>query len=67
LDDLHDILSETDTTTLFITHDLKEASNLGDSMAVILNGKLHQCGTPDEIYSNPKDDDVRAFLGLAAN
>jgi tungstate transport system ATP-binding protein len=65
LDDLHAILSETDTTTLFITHDLKEAARLGDSMAVILNGRLHQRGTPDEIYSNPKDEDVRAFLGLA--
>ena len=65
LEDLKTVLTETNTTTIFITHDLKEASSLGERMAVILNGKLHQIGTPDEIYANPKDDEVRAFLGLA--
>jgi ABC-type proline/glycine betaine transport system ATPase subunit len=64
LEELQSILVETNTTTLFITHDLKEASLLGDRMAVILNGRLHQCGTPAEIYAHPKDDDVRAFLSL---
>jgi tungstate transport system ATP-binding protein len=67
LEELHAILAETNTTTIFITHDLKEASHLGDRMAVILNGKLHQCGTPAEIYANPKDDEVRAFLSLPVN
>ena len=64
LEELHAILAETNTTTIFISHDLKEASQLGDRMAVILNGRLHQCGTSKEIYANPKDDNVRAFLSL---
>jgi tungstate transport system ATP-binding protein len=64
LEELHAILAETNTTTIFISHDLKEASHLGDRMAVILNGRLHQHGTPAEIYANPKDDEVRAFLSL---
>jgi tungstate transport system ATP-binding protein len=64
LEDLKSILAETNTTTIFITHDLKEAASLGDSMAVILNGKLHQRGTPEEIFTNPKNDEVRAFLGV---
>lgn len=67
LEDLRSILAETDTTTLFITHDLKEAARLGDKMAVILNGKVHQVGTPTEIHARPKDDEVRAFLGLEAD
>ena len=66
LDDLKSILTETNTTTIFITHDLKEATSLGDRIAVILNGKLLQCGTPEEIYSYPKDAEVRSFLGLDA-
>jgi len=64
LEELHAILIETNTTTLFITHDLKEASSLGDRMAIILFGKLRQCGTPAEIYANPMDDEVRKFLSL---
>lgn len=67
LEELHAILAETNTTTLFISHDLKEASHLGDRMAVILSGKLRQCGTPAEIYANPIDDEVRAFLSLPVN
>jgi tungstate transport system ATP-binding protein len=64
LEDIHSILAETDTTTIFITHDLKEATQLGDRLAIILNGKIHQQGTPQDVYAHPKDDDVRAFLGL---
>lgn len=64
LDDLRAILAETGTTTIFITHDLKEATQLGDRLAIILNGRLHQQGTPREVYAHPKDDEVRAFLGL---
>jgi len=67
LEELHAILAETNTTTLFISHDLKEASQLGDRMAVILNGKISQCGTPAEVYKYPKDDEVRAFLSLPVN
>lgn len=63
LEDLKSILAETNTTTIFITHDLKEAASLGDCMAVILNGRLHQRGTPEEVYTKPINDEVRAFLG----
>jgi ABC-type proline/glycine betaine transport system ATPase subunit len=36
-------------------------------MAILLKGKLRQLGTPDEIYSNPVDDEVRNFLGLSSS
>lgn len=64
LDDLKAILAEIHTTTIFITHDLKEAESLGDKIAVILKGKLIQYGTPEEILASPKNDEVRSFLGL---
>lgn len=67
LEELHLILAETNTTTLFISHDLKEASQLGDKIAIILDGRLRQAGTPEEIYTHPKDDQVRAFLSLPVN
>ena len=67
LDDLHTILAETGTTTLFISHDLNEANTLANRMAIFLKGKLRQQGTPEEIYTNPIDDDVQSFLGLDGN
>ena len=65
LEDLHRILAETGTTTLFISHDLKEASQLANRMAILLNGRLRQQGTPEELYANPIEDDVRTFLGIS--
>jgi len=65
LDDLHTILAETNTTTVFISHNLDEANRLANRMAIILKGKLLQQGSPDEIYANPTNDDIRSFLGLS--
>lgn len=64
LDDLKAILAETNTTTILITHDLKEAARLSNQMAVMLNGKIAQVGSPDEVFSNPASPAAAAFLGL---
>ena len=63
LDELRDVLKETGTTAIFITHDLTEAARLATRMAIILRGKLSQTGTPQEILINPISDEVTAFLG----
>jgi len=63
LDDLGTLLHETATTTLFVTHDLIEATQLASRMAVIVKNHLRQVGTPDEIYAHPVDEDVAQFLG----
>lgn len=62
IEDLHGILAETHTSTLLITHDLNEASRLGDRLAVILSGRLHQIGTPQEVRNHPLDEAVRQFF-----
>ncbi|HXF86424.1 MAG TPA: ATP-binding cassette domain-containing protein [Anaerolineales bacterium] len=49
LDDLGNILPESHTTTIFITHDAEEACKLAGRMAVVLDGRLAACGTPQEI------------------
>ena len=67
LNDLHTILAETSTTTIFISHNLDEANRLANRMAIILKGKLLQQGSPDQIYANPTNDDVRSFLGLSGD
>jgi ABC-type sugar transport system ATPase subunit len=51
------------TTTVFVTHDQVEAMTMGDRIAVMLDGRLEQIGTPDEIYNAPRTLFVAGFLG----
>ncbi len=50
-------------TTLYVTHDQVEAMTLGDRVAVIESGKLHQVGTPTELYQQPRSIFVAKFIG----
>lgn len=63
LEDLKSVLSETKMTTIFITHDLQEALKLATRMAVMLEGRIEQSGIPQEVFEQPANDRVAAFLG----
>lgn len=62
LDDLSGLLADEQRTTIFVTHNLREAAQMGDRIAVIVNGELKQTGTPNEVKENPADDLVKMFL-----
>ena len=62
LDDLASLLDQTSTTTVFVTHDIGEATRLGDRIAVVIGNRLRQVGKVDELINSPSDDDVAAFL-----
>jgi osmoprotectant transport system ATP-binding protein len=47
---------------LLVTHDLREAFRLGDRVAILDQGRVHQIGTPAEILASPADDFVREFV-----
>ena len=64
LQDLHALLSQTNITTVFITHDLDEALLLGDRVAVLLGGVLRQVGRPQDVFTAPSDGEVAAFVGV---
>lgn len=64
LSDLQALLHDTRITTVFITHDLDEALMLGDQVAVLLQGRLRQVGTPEQVFAAPSDSDVAAFVGM---
>jgi tungstate transport system ATP-binding protein len=66
LDELHAILAETATTTLMITHNLQEATQVSHHLAVIIGGKLRQLGTPEDLQNSPSSDEVAAFLSAQA-
>jgi len=50
-------------TTLYVTHDQVEALFLSHKIGIMDKGELIQAGTPQEIYSNPKNSNIATFLG----
>ena len=62
LEDLSRVLAEDHRTTIFVTHNLKEAAQFGDRVAVIIGGELKQAAKPEHIKENPADSSVRDFV-----
>jgi len=50
-------------TTVYVTHDQEEAMTIADRMAVFMEGRIEQMGTPAELFARPKSIDIAAFLG----
>ena len=48
-------------TIIFITHDFDEALRLADRIAIMKDGRVEQCDTPDQIVLNPATDYVAKF------
>ncbi|MCU0540944.1 MAG: ATP-binding cassette domain-containing protein [Oscillatoriaceae cyanobacterium Prado104] len=51
------------TTTIYVTHDQTEAMTMGDRIAVMNAGQLQQVAQPLELYRNPANLFVAAFIG----
>lgn len=50
-------------TTIYVTHDQSEALSISDRVAIVGNGRVHQVGTPKEIYASPADEFTATFIG----
>ncbi len=53
-------------TTVYVTHDQTEAMTLGQRVAVLRDGVLQQCDTPQQLFDNPANLFVAAFIGSPA-
>lgn len=62
LKELHTLLRQNHTTTVFVTHHLSEAAYLGDRIAVFSEGALRQVGPFTEICERPVDPTVAQFV-----
>jgi sulfate transport system ATP-binding protein len=54
---------ELNITTIFVTHDQEEAMEMADRVVVMSQGKIEQCGTPEDVYLKPANAFVYDFLG----
>lgn len=57
------LCNELGATVMHVTHDLDEGIELGDRMAVLVDGRLRQTGSPHEVTRYPRDTAVAQLLG----
>ncbi len=61
--ELKKIQKKTGITFIFVTHDQEEALSMSDTIVVMSEGKIHQIGSPTDIYNEPKNAFVADFIG----
>ena len=61
--ELKKIQKQTGITFIFVTHDQEEALSMSDTVVVMSEGKIHQIGTPIDIYNEPVIAFVADFIG----
>ncbi len=64
--ELADFHRRAGVTTLFITHDQREAMALADRVAVMRAGRFEQVAPPETIYARPATETVARFIGRSA-
>jgi iron(III) transport system ATP-binding protein len=62
-DDALSILRAAGATAVLVTHDQAEALSVADWLAVMADGRVLQCGVPQEVYGSPASPQVARFLG----
>ena len=61
--ELFDLLRELRLPALLVTHDFEDATSLADRVGVIVDGRIHQMGTPTQLLAEPADAFVASFVG----
>ncbi|MFE5894796.1 ABC transporter ATP-binding protein [Streptomyces sp. NPDC056462] len=63
--DVRAALRATAATAILVTHDQQEALSTADLVAVVRDGRVAQCATPQDLYSHPADPWIADFVGDA--
>jgi len=63
VDDVQNLLRQTKTTAVFVTHDLMEALRLSDRIGVLSQGRMRQIAPAEEVMNRPIDETVASFIG----
>ncbi len=61
---LQGLLRQEGCTTIFVTHDRDEALRLGDRIAVMMGGRIHQVGVPSAVFGRPVTEEIARFVGV---
>ena len=64
-DEVFEVLRAAGATAVLVTHDQQEALSVADQVAVLLGGRVAQCGEPTDLYVAPASRAVATFVGEA--
>ena len=62
-EEIRRIHAQTRITTIYVTHDQKEALSLAQRLAVLRDGRIEQLGNPRAVYRTPANRFVADFIG----
>ncbi len=57
-------LADEGMTLLMVTHEMRFAREVCDRVVFMHQGKIHEIGAPEEIFSNPRTPELRQFIGM---
>ena len=60
--EMEEILRESNTATIFVTHDREEAFSIANKLVVMINGKIFQMDNPSNIYNLPNNIEVAKLV-----
>ena len=63
--ELKQIQREVGITFVYVTHDQEEALSMSDRIAVMSDGRIAQCGEPEDVYERPTEEFVAGFIGIS--
>jgi spermidine/putrescine transport system ATP-binding protein len=63
--ELKQIQREVGITFVYVTHDQEEALSMSDRIAVMQDGRVAQCGAPEDVYEHPSGEFVAGFIGIS--
>ncbi len=55
-------LRDGNTTMIIVTHEMNFAKNVSDKVIFMADGIIEECGTPEEVFENPKSQRLKEFL-----
>lgn len=62
-DELHSLFKSLEIPILYVTHDQRTATSLGDRLAIVRDGSLEQVGSPSNVLTRPTSQFVARFTG----
>ena len=59
-------LADDGMTLLMVTHEMRFAREVCDRVVFMHQGKVHEIGAPEELFTNPKTPELQQFIGMTS-
>ena len=59
---IRELKEKENITMIIVTHEMEFAKNISDKVVFMANGNIIECGSPKEVFNNPKNQLTKQFL-----